>query len=436
MWVFHVGIFRVFFAARRRVRRQNRTRRIDWCGGLARSAPAEMTMKTVYSKPMVDLAGGRPVHCAPIHVHGLQMWTPVYASAAAALAALLAPPPAPPPSPPTPSPRAPSPPSARSPTPSRPAEPLSDAWQRVVDVMAAGVRQWGLDLRDCPLIFASTKGNIARTICWSRDGTHPPPALADDANQIAAACGLSSEVICISTACASGLAAICEAELLLHSGAYRRVVVASADLASGFVHDGFASLRAIAPDACRPFDSQRSGMSLGTAAAWCMLESQASTEAGAAIIGWGMANDAAHLTAPDKEGRGLEAAIGRALQSATIGADEVDLIFAHGTGTAFSDGMEAGVFARMFPQRPPITACKGLLGHTLGVSGLAELAIAREMVAMQAAPSIFGLRQSDYPGIHLLHEAERRPTRPLRTILKTASGFGGVNAAVILQGMA
>jgi len=309
----------------------------------------------------------------------------------------------------------------------------ADLWPQIVDAIVQGVCGWHVDLAGCPLIFATTKGDIRRTIRVVGQPDAPLPKLADDAIAIADACGFCGEVICISTACASSLAALCEAHLLLTSQpSLDRVAIVTADTASAFVQDGFASLRAVAEAGARPFDASHGGLCPGSAAAWCLLERGAALPNDIQLLGWGLANDAAHLTAPDAQGRGLTAAIHSAVQAGNMALDDIDVIMAHGTGTAFSDAMEARVFAQLFAHQPPLTAAKGLLGHTLGASGLLELSIACEMLRRQQIPPIAGLIRCDYPGINPVCGQPTQPTRPIRTVLKTASGFGGVNAAVII----
>ncbi len=306
-------------------------------------------------------------------------------------------------------------------------------WPEMMEAIINGVRGWDVDCGGCPLIFATAKGDIRRTLHTIDRNDDPLPTLADDAAAIANACGLDGEVIGISTACTSSLAALCEADLLLMTKpSIRRVVVVTADVASAFVCDGFQSLRAVAPAGVRPFDQSRGGLLPGSAAAWCYVERDGGKRDDLRLLGWGFANDAAHLTAPDSQGRGLRAAIFSAMESARQLPRDIDVIIAHGTGTAFSDAMEAGVFAEIFPHRPPLTAVKGLLGHTLGASGMVELAIAHEMLGRQCVPPIAGLDRSCYPGIDPVHGRPRVPVRPIRTVLKTASGFGGVNAAVMV----
>jgi 3-oxoacyl-[acyl-carrier-protein] synthase II len=81
---------------------------------------------------------------------------------------------------------------------------------------------------------------------------------------------------------------------------------------------------------------------------------------------------------------------------------------------------------------PLVTAIKGLIGHTLGASGLIETALAAHMFARQIVPPVTNLQTPEYPALDLVVGAPRTPSRPIRHILKLASGFGGLNAAVIL----
>jgi 3-oxoacyl-(acyl-carrier-protein) synthase len=364
---------------------------------------------------------GRPSQT--VVIRGLGIWTPRYRSAAEIFTTMATP--------------------KSEITPSYAAASNPDApdgaelWPDALAAISHGVKGWDIDLSDCPLVFASAKGDIRRTLRTLDQPGGAIPNLADDARRVALLCGFSTPVICLSTACVSSLAALCEAQLILATQPDTpRVAVITADLASNFVMDGFRSLRATAADLCRPFDACRAGLAVGTGAAWAFLERSRAKTNSMEIIGWGMGNDATHLTAPDPMGGGLRSAIEQALAVAGIPAADIDVLFAHGTGTPFNDAMEARVFAKLFPHRPPLTAAKGLLGHSLGASGLLELALAAEILQHRLIPPIFGLRTTDYPGLNPVCSQALRPDRPIRTILKTASGFGGVNAAVIVRGPA
>ena len=356
-------------------------------------------------------------------IRGLGIWTPRYRSAAEIFTAMATPESEIPPS------------YAAASNPDAPDG--AELWADALAAISQGVKGWDIDLSDCPLIFASAKGDIRRTTgTLDQPGAAISP-LADDARSVARLCGFSSPVICLSTACASSLAALCEAQLILATQPDTpRVAVITADLASTFVMDGFRSLRATAADLCRPFDACRAGLAVGAGAAWTFLERSGAKTDSMEIIGWGMGHDATHLTAPDPMGGGLRSAIEQTLAVAGVPPADIDVLLAHGTGTPFNDAMEARVFAQLFPHRPPLTAAKGLLGHSLGASGLLELALAAEILQHQVIPPIFGLRTTDYPGLNPVCGQSLRPDRPIRTILKTASGFGGVNAAVMVRGPA
>src|SRR5438067_13349465 len=119
----------------------------------------------------------------------------------------------------------------------------------------------------------------------------------------------------------------------------------------GFV--GFDSIRASAPDECRPFGRHRSGMVLGEAVASLALESRESAQQRRApvlaeIIGYGISTDNFHITQPDPSGIGPRQAMERALQSGGISAAEVDYINAHGTATVFNDAAEGKAISAVF----------------------------------------------------------------------------------------
>lgn len=360
-------------------------------------------------------AGGA---ASDIAIAGLGIWTPHYASAETVFDALIAPEP-----------------DITLPAlPGAKAMDAADLWPEAVRAIAAGVAAWNIDLNGCPMVFATAKGDIRRVIRHLDSPDTAPPRLADDARLITDQCGFSDQVVCISAACASSLAALCEAHLILATQPHKpRVAVITVDLAAAFVIDGFCSLRAAADGRCRPFDARRTGLTIGSAAAWAHLERVGHRASGMQLIGWGIAGDATHLTAPDPQGGGLRRAVIDALSMAGLPPEGIDCILAHGTGTPFNDAMEARVFAELFPHRPPLTAAKGLLGHTLGASGLLELAVAGEILRRQIIPPIFGLESAGYSGINPVCGRPLYPKQPVRTILKTASGFGGINVAVLMR---
>lgn len=291
----------------------------------------------------------------------------------------------------------------------------------------------------CGLILATTKGDMEPVEAWLNaddQNKQPsiPPLLSDSLRLLADQFGLAGPKMVVSTACSSGLTALIDAAMMVQAGEAKQMVVCAADIAGGFIQDGFKSLKAIAPTRCRPFDRRREGLALGSAAAACLVaaaDDAVPSIHGPSVIleGWGMSSDATHLTAPDRSASGLIRAVRQSL--ANIGSGAIDAVILHGTGTAYNDAMEALTMQMIFQHRPYITAAKGFLGHTLGAGGVIETALAAWMLHRQVVPAITGLEEPQWPELNFVHgHAE---TAPLQRVLKTASGFGGLNAAIVLK---
>ena len=302
------------------------------------------------------------------------------------------------------------------------------------------------DRGTCGLLLASTKGNMGVLQHWldqvggyARCVTPPgyPPGLMDCARNLAAEFGLGGSCTVVSTACTSGLSGLIEAAMMVEAGQQNEMIVLAVDLASRFVCDGFTALKALAPRTCRPFDSQRDGLALGSAAAACLVqrsdifaEKKADTFA-CTLAGRGVAMDAVHLTAPDRQAGGLIRAVEMALRTAELSTSQIDAVLLHGTGTVYNDAMEATAVKKIFSHSPPLTAVKGHIGHTLGASGLIETALAGEMLRRGILPPTTGLCDPQWPELDFVRTGRSVPS--LRRILKTSSGFGGINAAIVLE---
>jgi len=248
--------------------------------------------------------------------------------------------------------------------------------------------------------------------------------------------GLDSMGFNVSAACASSTIAVAQAATLISSGIADVVLVCCLDMVTEFIFSGFSALRALSPLPCQPFDRDRSGLSLGEGAAALLLMSHERAKQEhripiGTIHGWGIANDATHITAPARDGCGLIQAISRALHVSGIQADEIHAVCAHGTGTIYNDLMEITAFRKIFKNRKvPLFSIKGAIGHTLGAAGGIELAVGTRAMSCQVAPPTIGL-------ITPMDEAMGWvSTGPVSFsgdyLLTTNSGFGGINAALIL----
>ena len=291
------------------------------------------------------------------------------------------------------------------------------------------VQQSGVALnKRAAFILSTTKGNIT-----ALDGDNTPPAqayLQGLAKTIAGFFGFEAQPIVVSNACVSGILAISVAKRLIQAEIYDHAFVVGADEVSKFVLAGFNSFQAMSDVPCRPYSANRKGVTLGEAAAAALVTINRE-EAKAGIIGDGSINDANHISGPSRTGEGLVRSIESALKEASITSDKIDYISAHGTATPFNDEMEAIAFNRTGLNEAPINSFKGYYGHTLGASGLLETVIGLESMRHNKLFTSLGY---DEPGVSQpINVISRNEEKEVNYFLKTASGFGGCNTAVLFE---
>lgn len=282
-------------------------------------------------------------------------------------------------------------------------------------------------------ILSTTKGNIEALA--NIDNTIDKAELGTLANNISSFFGFKNEPIVVSNACVSGILAVAVAKRMIQSGLYDDAYVAAGDAVSEFVLSGFNSFQAMSNEPCKPYDEERTGVTLGEATAAVYITSNKNkTVAGSfKIIGDGAVNDANHISGPSRTGEGLYRSISSALKEANIEANKIDYISAHGTATIYNDEMEAIAFNRLELQNVPVNSLKGYYGHTLGASGLLETVLAIESVRnnkliVSKGYSNCGVSQP----INIISESK---DQEMKYFLKTASGFGGCNTAVLFEKM-
>lgn len=292
---------------------------------------------------------------------------------------------------------------------------------------------------DAHLITASTVGEIdllERSVI--ADDNSKSSALSTLPARTAKLLGLDNAGILISAACASGTTALAQAMTAIESGQEDCVVVVAVDCVSEFVFAGFSTLMALDPDIARPFDKDRAGLTAGEGAGCFLLMSEEraareNVQPLARIAGAGLTNDANHMTGPSRDGSGLARAITRSLDSANISADEIGFIAAHGTGTQFNDSMEMKAFKTVFPSPLPIFSIKGATGHSMGATGVIQSAVSLRAMSDQTVPPTVGMNQ---PG----DDAEGWVSPDSQTTKKqfcivVNAGFGGINAAIVLENL-
>lgn len=275
-------------------------------------------------------------------------------------------------------------------------------------------------------ILSTTKGNITSLTTKGplQDNVH----LYRLGSTIASFFGFTTRPVVVSNACVSGILAISVAKRLLQAGMYDNIFVVAGDEVSEFVLSGFNAFQAMSAAPCRPYSANRSGVTLGEAAAAVLVASEKGI---AEIAGDSSINDANHISGPSRKGEGLVHSISNAMNDAGVTAAGIDYISAHGTATTFNDEMEAIAFNRTDLGAVPLNSFKGYYGHTLGTSGLLEAVMGIEcMVQGKLLPS-YGY---DMPGVsEPLNVITKNTERTINCFLKTASGFGGCNTAVVFK---
>jgi 3-oxoacyl-(acyl-carrier-protein) synthase len=279
------------------------------------------------------------------------------------------------------------------------------------------------------LVLASTKADLSGVV-GEGEGEGLPARLA---LRLAAELGLSGVCAAVSTACASGLVALSLAARRIERGEAERLLVVGVDALSPFVMAGFGALHALDPGPCRPFDVRRRGISLGEAAGAILLSAHERESVGVVLAGYGGGNDAAHAIHPDQDGAGLALATRRALSHAGLAPADMDLIHLHGTGTLANDASEAAGLGAVYGGRTSAAfGSKAQTGHTLGAAGVIETLLAVEALQRGVVPANIGLEEQGVDGrLDLVREA--RPLARARRALKVAGGFGGIQAALVLQ---
>lgn len=283
------------------------------------------------------------------------------------------------------------------------------------------------------LIISSTKGNISLLEENEvNDELRNRISLSSSAERIASLTGVKNKPLVVSHACISGLVAMITAKRMLEAGLYENVIVAGADVISKFILSGFQSFQAVSDELCKPFDKDRKGINLGEAAATIILSvNKPQGEAIVQFAGGAVSNDANHISGPSRTGEELFLAINEAMGEAGIQKREIDFISAHGTATMYNDDMESKAITLAGLEQVPLNSLKGFYGHTLGAAGLLETVIS---VHSLKSGKIIPTKGFETAGTAMqVNVCKELTATTANACLKTASGFGGCNAAIILK---
>ena len=238
---------------------------------------------------------------------------------------------------------------------------------------------------------------------------------------------------CFSTACTSALTALQAAALLLRHGGLEQAVVVATELENQLSGSGFHSLGLLSATRPRPFAADRDGLVLGEAVAALHLSTDAALCPAEPwrIDACELDLDTSSLTGINPDGSVVARVITRALVRAGLAPQAVDLVKVHAAGAGVTDEAEARALQQVFGARmPPLLSLKHCIGHTLGASGLAELALLLDCLALGTLPGAPEDLQPD-PAIPLRLSGPLQGLAP-RHLLLISIGFGGSIGALIL----
>ena len=282
------------------------------------------------------------------------------------------------------------------------------------------------------LIISSTKGNVSLLETEApSEALTKRISLNTSAQLVAGHFQFVNKPVIVSNACISGMLAILTGMRLIQSGQFDHAVVAGADVISKFVLSGFQSFQAVSQLPCKPFDAARDGINLGEAAGTVILTSNKAFSMGIKASGGSVSNDANHISGPSRTGEELYIAIRKALQAAAVSAGDIGFISAHGTATIYNDEMEAKAIGLAGMQEIPVNSLKGYYGHTLGAAGIIESIISIQSLKEELLIPTVGFENIGVS--QPVNVCSTLKTIAVQHFLKTASGFGGCNAALVFS---
>ena len=317
----------------------------------------------------------------------------------------------------------------------------------------AGLSPDGVDSGRVGVIVGSSRGTAGRGNRTASDASGRVRPTAAVYSTISSLAGSVSSLfdargpsLTVSATCASSAAAIGIAADQIAAGCCDVVLVGGADapLSPGLVAEmraaGVVGYDEDPRRTCRPFDRRRSGILIGEAAAFLVLESVQSAErrqaeVRARLTGWSSVCDAGHRSGMSEQASGIREALSLALTRAGRTPEETDALHLHGTGTTMNDLSEAMVVQQLFGSRAtiiPCTSTKPITGHCLGASGALQTVINLCALKEQRLPPTANCDDLDPEcGLHIVRESPY--AGPLNAILTHSAGFWGNHAGLVLE---
>lgn len=298
--------------------------------------------------------------------------------------------------------------------------PRNDWNERARDLMQQVAAQAGVrHARDGVLFIATSSFDIGAVERGAAQMDYR--AFAD---KVAAWLEWSGPVHVINTACTSSLNALTAAHALLQAGEAEEALVLGVELDNRLTLGGFAALQLLSPNGSRPFGAHRDGLVLGEAVAALRLSTRETAQ-------WKIVGGANVVDGAQPTGASVSAVASmyrRALAASGLAAEAIDLIKVQAAGSPGNDAVEAQGLRETFRPMPSLVSLKAALGHTMGASGAAEIALLTACLEQGVWPT-YGDAVDAGLGVEL---AAHQPDA-VRRVMATILGFGGSHAAVVLE---
>lgn len=193
--------------------------------------------------------------------------------------------------------------------------------------------------------------------------------------------GIQGSVFSSNVACASSTSAIVDASRLIELGKIDMAIVAGIDVLSDLSLAGFTVLNNLSVEPCKPFDKNRSGITIGEGAGFILIENEEYAKKRRAkiygkILGYVSLNEGYHVTSPNPSGDGVKKCFDLLNKNNAVVEAECLYVNTHGTGTVINDSMEIKGIEKFLQDkemnRVYFSSTKSMIGHCLGASGILE----------------------------------------------------------------
>ncbi len=261
---------------------------------------------------------------------------------------------------------------------------------------------------------------------------------ADTTEKVADSLSIKNHLTSMSTACSSAANAIILAARHIRAKKTNIALCGGVDALSKFTLNGFNSLKNISNLPNAPFDANRTGLNLGEAGAYIVLESEESAKARgvkifATLSGWANVSEAFHQTSPSPEGTGAYLSMKKALDTAQLHATDIDYINTHGTATQSNDLSEGMAIEKLFGKNPPpFSSTKPYTGHTLAAAGGVEAIFSILAINHQILYPNFNFEQK-MPELNILPQTRLETECRVKHVLSNSFGFGGSNSTLVFS---